>query len=333
MPHADPEEAADPHGARARRPFPLRVAAVDIGSNAIRLMAVEFYNRKYYHTLAAERVSIRLGRYAFRDGRFPPEVMDEVVAACERFRELMHALQIAAHRAVATSAMRDSANGRELAERIRAEAGLALEVISGAEEVSLVYEAVKNRVALGSAPWMLTDLGGGSVEVSLIDHAAIRFSGTYPFGAVRLLEQEAWVRDDAGAVLCGELARQMPDLVEELARTEQLAGCIATGGNIDALAHLARIERHPWAGGLLPTRLLRKTLENVLPLSVPQRVKKLHLRRDRADVIVPAARVYLCLAQFAQVQEIHVPGVGLKHGLLYDLVNRHLRAAPPRSAE
>lgn len=181
--------------------FPLRIASIDIGSNAIRFLAVEFTSRDRADELEYIRVPVRLGQDAFRDRHIRPDAMEGAVEAVARFRKEMDALQVNGYRAVATSAVRDSYNGSDLVERAWTESGIRIETITGNEEAYLVWRAVRDRVELAGREWVLVDLGGGSVEVSLIDVEEVKWSESHPLGTVRLLEE------------MGDLTGERPELV------------------------------------------------------------------------------------------------------------------------
>ena len=219
--------------------FPLRVACVDMGSNAIRFLAAEFSEEGIYTTLAGERCPVRLGHSVFLSGVLDSQAMDQAVEALAGFKQQMDALEIGHCRAVATSAVRESKNGREFVNRIRQEAGLDLEVISGREEARLVHLAVATRIPLGSRKWLLVDLGGGSVEVSLVDEHGAYWSESHTMGSVRLLEELTEAGGDPGRFrrLLGEYISALR--VPAMADGQKVSGYIATGGNIEALAKLA----------------------------------------------------------------------------------------------
>ncbi|MBV9774472.1 MAG: Ppx/GppA family phosphatase [Gemmatimonadetes bacterium] len=312
-----PKRAAPADPAAA---FPLRVASVDVGSNAIRFVAAEFTGPATYTVLHEKRVGVRLGHDVFLTGKLAPEAMEAAVGALTRFAGWMERLGIEHYRATATSAVRESRNGKEFVRRVLDEAGLELEVITGYEEAQLVYEAVKSRIPLGRDKWILVDLGGGSVEVSLADDSGVLWSESHTMGSVRLLEELSVSGDEPG---------RFQRLLREYAATLQVpaaaqhwnpAGMIATGGNIEALAKLAGTPPKGGESGSLPVAALRDTIAMLARMPFRERVEKLGLREDRADVILPAAMVYERLATLAGVDSIHVPGVGVKNGLLLDLV-------------
>jgi len=301
--------------------FPLRVGSIDVGSNAIRFLAAEFTSPTEYRALAESRAPVRLGHEVFLSGRLARETMEAAVEAIAGFRGLMQELGIEHYRAVATSATRESRNGEEFVARVRRETGIDLEVVTGTEEARLVYEAVRAQVPFGKRKWLLVDLGGGSVEVSLVDASAILWSESHTMGSVRLLEELAGSGEEPGRFqrLLEEYASTLR--IPVIARQWNPAGLVATGGNIEALARLIGAEPGRGRVAAVPLAALRAAIEKLSSLSYRQRVEQLGLREDRADVILPAAMVYERVATLAGVDEIRVPAVGLKDGVLVDLVD------------
>ncbi len=312
-----------PPAPKASRPpvhFPIDVACVDTGSNAIRFQAARFVSPSRFDLLESERVPVRLGHQVFLRGRLAPETMDAAVRAFVSFRERMEALGIAHCRAVATSAVREAHNGDLLKDRIRRESGIRLETITGREEARLVHLAVGSRIDLSGGKWILVDLGGGSVEVSLVDDAGMLWSESHTMGSVRLLEELAEADGDPG-----RFRRLLEEYVSILripapAQYWSPSGFIATGGNIETLAEItaARVDGDGVAH--LPTADLHAMIQHLARLPYRERMERFGLREDRADVILPAALVYHRLAEVAGVPEILVPGLGVKEGVLLDLV-------------
>ncbi len=301
--------------------FPVRVACVDMGSNAIRFLAAEFSSESEHATLDSERAPVRLGHGVYLSGRLDAGAMDGAVAALAGFRSKMDAFGIEHYRAVATSAVRESSNRDEFIARILDETGLRLEAIGGSEEARLVHLAVVRRIPLGNRMWLLVDLGGGSVEVSLVDQNGTYWSESHTMGSVRLLEELTGAGSDPGRFrrLLGEYISVLK--VPDVATGGQLAGYVATGGNIETLAKLGGFPDE-MSVSHLPVATLRAIIEQLARLSFRERVDQLGLREDRADVILPAAMVYERLADLAGADEILVPHVGIKEGVLYDLVNQ-----------
>jgi len=301
--------------------LPLRVACVDMGSNAIRFLAVEFTSQSERVELAAERSPVRLGHGAYLSGRLEASAMDRAVEALAGFRRRMDELGIEHYRAVATSAVRESSNADAFVERVLDETGLRLETISGSEEARLVHLAVAAKIPLGSRTWLLVDLGGGSVEVSLVDQNGTYWSESHTMGSVRLLEELTEAGADPGRFR-RMLAEYISILkVPAMSEGERVTGYIATGGNIETLAKLAGFADEIGVTHL-PVDTLRVIIEQLARLSYRERVEQLGLREDRADVILPAALVYERLAYLCRADEILVPHVGIKEGVLFDLVDQ-----------
>jgi exopolyphosphatase/guanosine-5'-triphosphate,3'-diphosphate pyrophosphatase len=301
--------------------FPLRVGVVDMGSNAIRLVAAEFIAPATYTELLSDRVPIRLGHGVYETGRLEENAIEGAVRAMVRFREVLDEFEISHYRAVATSAVRESENGRQLVRRIRKEADLELDVITGVEEARLVVGALAKRMNLGQEPWVLADLGGGSLEVALVNDTGMIEAESHTIGSVRLHEEF----EDAA----GDLRRFRKLLDEYLAalrlpafqRDRRPAGFMATGGNMEDLAVLAKARREDSGVSVVDLQNLDAVIERLARLTYEQRIEKLGLRPDRADVILPAAMVYARLARIFQAKAIRVPHVGVKEGVMYDLVD------------
>lgn len=300
--------------------FPLRVAAIDIGSNGMRCVAAEFQDADHFKVILQDRAPVRLGHTVFQAGGIDREGMEAALTALKAFRRQLDALKVQHVRAVATSAVREAANQAEFLMRARREAKVKVEVIHGAEEARLVHAAVAHRIPLGKEPWMLMDLGGGSVEVSMADGRGIRWSETHPMGAVRLLEEFESCKGDA---------KRFQALIAETAGTLRIVGAkgrppvglAATGGNIEEIARLAGLSDGEGKADILEVKALRDTIQKIAKLDVRERIERLGLRPDRADVIVPAGLVYEQVARLAGLEAIHVPYVGLKEGVLHDLVD------------
>jgi exopolyphosphatase/guanosine-5'-triphosphate,3'-diphosphate pyrophosphatase len=300
--------------------FPMRVAAIDAGSNAIRFVAAEFVDPTHWVALEVQRVPVRLGHNAFLTGQLDPEAMAGAVACMSAFRRSLDNLGISQYRAVATSAVRDSKNGAELVNRIRRESGIRLETITGTEEARLVWTALRSRVDLGDDRWLSVDLGGGSLEVSLISSEGIHWTESHTMGTVRLLE-------DLGQE--NPTPREFRRLLSEYTGTlrfpgrvelDSVAGLLATGGNMESLADLMEAPTDDRGTSRVSVKGLRRMAMRLARMTVEERMERYGLGQDRADVIVPAALIYLQVARLAGVEEIIVPRIGVKEGVLLDVV-------------
>lgn len=305
--------------------FPLRAAAIDVGSNAMRFLAAEFHSATEYTVLEQTRTPVRLGGGVFITGELAPAALDGAVAALAEYGRALRAHDITHYRAVATSAVRDARNRGDLLERALSEAGVALEAIGGTEEARLVHFAVADRVPMRHGRWLLADLGGGSVEVLVVDRHAIYSSASHDIGSVRLLEELGTGSDDHR-----HFRRRVEEYVGALRLTtrRRVAGFIATGGNAEAMARLAEAAPDDDGVSVLKVGAVRQLIDRLAELSVEQRITELGLRPDRADVLLPAAIVYERFCTMSGCQEMLVPFVGLKEGVLLDMVDDLARHGP-----
>ena len=301
--------------------FPLRIASIDTGSNGIRFEAAEFTSPDAWQSLAFERIPVRLGKSVFISGNMESKAMDAALAAFSEFARRMKGLHIRHYRAVATSAVRESANGEQFARHVAEETGISLQIITGSEEARYGHRAVSHSLALGKSKWIMADLGGGSLEVSLIDDSGILWSESHAMGAIRLAESLTGMEDDRNL-----FQRLLTEYISTLRIPHSeyfhsINGLIATGGNIEALARLGGSTRNKDGVATLSSAKLQALVMRISKLTYRQRVEKLGLNPDRADVIVPAAMVFLRLAAMAGVSGFIVPFVGLKEGIMLDLVD------------
>ena len=262
---------------------------------------------------------IRLGHLVFTAGGLDEETMGRAGRAFRLFRVGLEELGVARYRAVATSATREASNRDQFLAQIRDASGIDLEPITGDDEARLVHLAVRNRLDLSKGRWILVDLGGGSVEVSLVDDSGILWSQSYPVGTVRLLET---LEAAAG---CHDSVR---DWVARSLRALTIpppdaypgpTSFAATGGNIESIARLALSIFNPLGVSTLSLDRLDSVIRLVSGMSIEERIQTLDLRTDRADVILPAALVYRHFAKLAGAESVSVPNVGVKDGVLLEL--------------
>lgn len=296
-----------------------RVAAIDAGSNAIRFVVADFDTPASYAVVHRIREPIRLGRGVFTRGGLDEDAMDRAAAAFRLFRRDMDALGVERFRAVATSATREAENRDAFLAGILAESGIELEPISGREEARLVHLAVGSRVDLSQGRWILVDLGGGSVEVSLVDDTGILWSESYRVGTVRLLETLAEAEGCHDSLLAWVRRQLQPLTIPPPEAYPGPTAFAATGGNIEAIARLALSCVDPLKPAILSLNRLDAVIRLLSAMTVPERLHELRLRPDRADVILPAALVYGHFAREAGAGQVVVPSVGVKEGVLLDL--------------
>lgn len=307
-----------------------RFGIVDMGSNAIRMMIAEVHGNTTA-LLENHRLPLRLGRDVFYTGQVPESTISAVVDAFRRFRATCERHGVQHVRAVATSAVREAKNRDLLVDRIRDSVGIEVEVISGTEEAYLLMQAVQTRIDVKEGRSVLVDVGGGSVEVVLIEDGQVVGADSYRLGALRML---AVLSDSTstGEPFVDLLLRHLQGLERRIAdrfeagRVDRYA---AVGGNIETLADLVKqqhgerrtegIESY----GLAQLRAETMALAN---LSYEERMARRGLKPDRADTIVPAGVVYVRIAEIAGADRVLVPRIGIKDGLLAELVAGHYRS-------
>ena len=302
-------------------PEPINLAAIDAGSNAIRLTIARAESPFKYRPLKMERHAVRLGRHVFTQQRLDRQTIDQAVRAFQQFRSLMDFYDVREYRAVATSAAREARNQGDLIERIYESSGIQLEVIDGAEEARLVRRAVKASAAGKLSPELITDLGGGSLEISLLRSDIVEESVALPIGTVRLMETFD-IRDAMSAQQVGIMKSYILSLLRRYLPPDPLSPksvAVACGGNAEALARIAPGE--PQFGiTTLDLEALRRKLPQIVALSTQQRMRMFYVREDRADVMGIAAIVFATLGRRWSLERLLVPGVGVREGILSDLL-------------
>jgi exopolyphosphatase / guanosine-5'-triphosphate,3'-diphosphate pyrophosphatase len=299
---------------------PVHIAAIDAGSNAVRLSVARAYSAIDIEPAHTERYPLRLGEGVFLRHRFSEDTFKKGVKALRYCREIMDDYGVTRYRAVATSASREARNREAFVRRIRQKTGIRLEVISAAEESRLGREAVLAAMGPESPPRCVVDLGGGSLEISILHDHTLERSAQLPVGTVRLMTtlnlpgvvrpaQAEQVRRYVRAILESRLPER-PNLGEEPAA--------ALGGNAETLATIAP---GPRLHGLptLDLTLLRDRLPGILERDVRERMKTYAVRRDRADVMGIAAITLVTIGRYLNVRCFAIPAVGVREGLLQEI--------------
>jgi exopolyphosphatase / guanosine-5'-triphosphate,3'-diphosphate pyrophosphatase len=313
---------------------PVNIAAIDAGSNAIRLLIARATSPDRYEILDSERASVRLGHNAFTRHAVSNDTIAKAARAFRHFRRMMDRHHVAMYRAVATSAAREARNRHILIERVRRKSGIEIEVISGEEEARLTCAGVLRLLPSHVTPRVIFDLGGGSLEINFLEGGAVTRRVALPLGTVRLMETYK-----IEGVITEDRATRIRDHVLILLRSAlptppSLAGGVAAacGGNAEALAPLAA---GPRLRGL-PTinlRLLRDQVWHIARLDVARRMKAFRVRRDRAEVMGIAAIVLATLGQYLNLRSMVVPGVGVREGILIDLIAAQYSGVSPSADE
>ncbi|MEO7330618.1 MAG: hypothetical protein ABI193_18735 [Minicystis sp.] len=319
-----------------------RLAAIDIGSNALRLRVADVDPPSSgpggprfgaFREVLAERAAVRLGSDVFSRGSIAPSGLAGACNALHRFVGAMRGVGVERYRAVATSAVREASNGAHFVEQAGRRAGVIVETIGGEEEARLIELAVRQRVRLGDRAALLVDIGGGSTELTLLDQGRAAFACSLPIGTVRLLHA---VRDEGDGRL-NEARRRLLDELVTLAAQPSLTAIhaladdrldlvLGTGGNVATLADLCPFQGESATSRSIDVARARALLFVLGPLTLSERVARYGLRLDRADTILPAAMILCRLAESFALPSIGVPGVGLKEGVLLDLAHTHFAA-------
>jgi exopolyphosphatase/guanosine-5'-triphosphate,3'-diphosphate pyrophosphatase len=316
-----------------------RFAAIDVGSNALRLRIVEASAPRHggsseaqlallgggdghdeWRDVVSHRSAVRLGTEVFVSGRLAPASIGQACGALRDFRDEMDRTKVDAYRAIATSAVREAKNGATLVERARREAGIDVDVIEGIEEARLIQLAVMRRLALADKRALLVDVGGGSTELTLIEAGKTAFTMSLPVGTVRILEAylkgHKTVDRKTERLLEEAIDRALGEALPAIGTVEVLVG---TGGNVDTLHDLCPTKGGGRAVDVAAARALYKKL---CAMSTSERRDAYQLRPDRADTIVPATAIFLRLAAVLKQPSILSPGVGLGTGILEELVDK-----------
>jgi len=286
----------------------LRFAAIDVGSNAMRLFFCRVLENSHGPTFVKEsmiRMPLRLGHDAFTAGNISNDTCDRFVDTMLGFKALVRAYDPITFKACATSAMRLALYGMELGGRVMNETGIDLNIISGKEEARIIIATHIDRHLKQQQHCLYVDVGGGSTELTLIIAKKALASKSFPIGSVRLLEQQVTKADWAG----------MEEwIVDKTANINNIQS-IGSGGNINKILTLLLKTK----GNSVTIGEIESTIRKIEPYSIHDRIVKLNLRPDRADVIVHAGKIYSRCMQWSGAKEMIVPQVGLPDGIVSQL--------------
>jgi exopolyphosphatase/guanosine-5'-triphosphate,3'-diphosphate pyrophosphatase len=292
----------------------LMIAAVDIGSNAARLLikstelnkedsdgVVDFYKELFL------RIPIRLGEDVFKNGEISDLKLNTLIHMMKSFRQLMRTFSVTDYRVCATSAMREAKNSKQVVKTVEKESGLKIEIISGEEEAEIVYDKRIEGFEDKLKTYAYVDVGGGSTEVVVVNEGKIIFEKSYRIGTLRMLNAES---QDACDFAVDEMKTQLGDVCNRFDKVD----IIGSGGNINKLYKLAvNKNKH---NSSFSIKSLTDVYELLKPLSIADRMNAFSLRRERADVIIPAAEIFLAIAGVMKSQRVYVPMHGLADGII-----------------
>lgn len=287
----------------------MKLAAIDIGSNAARLLISDVINnasgKPEFVKVALVRVPLRLGFDVFETGRISEDKINKVVKTMQSYKLLLDVYDIKHLKACATSAMRDAANAGEVLDRVHKEANIDIEVISGQDEASFIYENHVAENLSSEESYLYIDVGGGSTELTFFSDGKLVFKDSFNIGTIRLLKNQ--VSADAWD--------EMKDTLKRKIKGHHHVTCIGSGGNINKIFSLSKRKE----GKPLSLDTLRSYYKEFSNLTIQQRMTLYNLREDRADVIVPALLIFINVMRWADAEEIFVPKIGLADGLIHIL--------------
>jgi exopolyphosphatase/guanosine-5'-triphosphate,3'-diphosphate pyrophosphatase len=299
------------------------IAAIDVGSNAIRLVVANANADGGSQIIYSVREPVRLGQDVFTTGAISAHTIDRTVQTFIDFKKKLDEHRAALVKAVGTSALREAQNRDSVLKAIAKATGIEVSVIGGEEEARLIHLAVKEAVNLKSKVALLIDIGGGSVEVVLADDMAVLCTESYSMGSVRLLKI---LDEKAGEERFNQLVTEYVDATQR--RLEQEIGnqkidvCVGTGGSIEAIGELRKELFDKNSNQKVTAEELKSLVKKLRGTTFEERIRDLRLRPDRADVIVPAAIILQKIVQQAGVSEVVIPGIGLKDGVLLEIVSQ-----------
>lgn len=287
----------------------MRLAAIDIGSNASRLLVSDVIPGPQavpeFIKVVLVRVPLRLGFDVFDKGEISPAKSEKIIKTIKAYKLLLDVYEVKHIKACATSAMRDAANAQDILKKVKAETGIKINIISGQEEASFIYE---NHIAENmnkDESYLYIDVGGGSTELTFFTDGKLVFKESFNIGTIRLLKNQVpeTIWDD------------MKEYIRKKTKGYHHVTTIGSGGNINKIFSISKRKE----GKPLSLELLRDYYKEFSTLTVAERISLYRFHEDRADVIVPALLIYINVMRWADAEEIYVPKIGLADGLIHSL--------------
>jgi exopolyphosphatase/guanosine-5'-triphosphate,3'-diphosphate pyrophosphatase len=289
----------------------MRYAAIDIGSNAIRLFIADIHEvdgRSSFKRNTLVRVPIRLGDDVFLSGQVSEAKAKDLIKTMAAFRNLMDVYHVSDYLAYATSAMRESVNGPDLVKKIK-EVGIDLQIVDGDQEAKVIYSNHFEKKFDNVDTFLYIDVGGGSTELSIFHKRNLKKSKSFKIGTIRLLEDsvnektwmdmKSWIKENTGSY-------------------KNVVG-IGTGGNIARISTLANQKTFK----PLTYTKLKSVYEHLRSYSLKERIIILGLKADRADVIIPASEIFLNIMKWGKIKQIEVPQIGVVDGIIQTLIDKN----------
>lgn len=285
----------------------FRYASIDIGSNAVRLLLCnvsEEHGLIHYNKGELVRMPLRLGEDVFTTGKISAARSRNLIKTMKAFHLLIQVFDPIAYRACATASLREAINGADIVKMVQKESGLKIEVIDGKTEAELIYSNHTEEILNHSKSYLYIDVGGGSTEITLFDKGIWQASKSFNIGTLRWLKgkvsKDLWI--------------EMKEWVKEITADHGQISAIGSGGNINKIFKMLGRKDKP-----LFFSQIKELYDEMKLLSVEERIERWDFNPDRADVIVPASKIFLSIMKSAAIQKIYVPQIGLADGIIHQL--------------
>jgi exopolyphosphatase/guanosine-5'-triphosphate,3'-diphosphate pyrophosphatase len=294
----------------------LILAAIDIGSNAARLLICEVVikgKETEFNRLNIVRIPLQLGFDVFEKGFIGSRKKKMLIDTIKAYKQLMKVYEVEHYMACATSAMRDAQNSKEIIKEIETETSIEIEIISGELEAEIIYENHIAELLDKEHSYLYMDVGGGSTELTLYHNNELVLQKSVNIGTVRMLTNK----------VTDETWEELKDICKNIAEKYNHVTGIGSGGNINKIFSLLRSKNEKY----LHANAVKEMQKEILQLSVDERMKKYNIKKDRAEVIVPAIQIYMNLFKWCGIEQILVPKIGLADGLIQHLYDQVLKDA------
>ncbi len=289
----------------------MKLAAIDIGTNAMRLLLYNVYEEEQtiFKKIELIRMPVRLGEDVFTTQKISNEKIKKIVKVISGFKLLMEAHEVMAYKVLATSAMREAENGKEVIDYVFKETGVEIQIIDGRTEAKLILSNQSEQNLDINKYYLFIDVGGGSTELSFIEKNGVADSHSFNIGTVRMLYKKVNAEE-------WEKLKSYLKKIKKKSKNKNIT-IIGSGGNINKIFKISGLKE----GKVLKTEKLREIYNFLSAHSYQERIEKLGLNPDRADVIIPACEIFLYIAKLADIKDIMVPKIGLSDGIIREIYN------------
>src|SRR5690554_2624087 len=288
-----------------------KLAAIDIGTNAIRLLINYVYEFKdaepVFNKTALVRMPVRLGKDVFTENQISERNARRMVDVMKAFRLMMDIYEVEEYLAYATSAMRESENGKEILKQIKKKADIKVEIIDGEIEARLIFTSELRKFLLNRNDYLYVDVGGGSTELTLLHCGKVAASKSFEIGTVRLMEGK----------VDPKVYPEMKKWTQAIAASYDVE-LIGSGGNINHIYKYSGIK----LGKPMSDTYLRKTYKTIREMSFEERLRAFNMKPDRADVVEYALEIYMKMMKWSRAKKIHVPKIGISDGMIRALYEK-----------